>query len=414
MSTASKPQANLFKGAEKGKVEVALKALDAGAELEAGNEHGSRALHLACREGRLELVQLLLTRGADSRAINRRGCTPLHEALLARSNAPNADLDARVRIVELLLARGVSADAEDSLGRRPLWLASSIRGDCGKTVVAMLLERASDLTGTGRDGYTLLHMGCIFGHTELVRRCLAAGLPVNAKEQSGGTALFHACYFGDVEAAMLLFEAGADACVVSNEGWNPLHRLCGSDEARNWAQTARFGGPKKPRSAADALVELLLSRGARLDERDAKGWTPVELAAQRGSVEVVAALLAAGAEPGRVLHLAVETTSSDKMGRLVDAVLAHGVDVESHGEDGLTPLARALSSASVTTQRAKAAIRLLEAGASSDTPIQETPLRVLFTDPARVAAAFGHDAKFVQPLVSFASKQVANGTWTQR
>ena len=113
--------------------------------------------------------------------------------------------------------------------------------------------------------------------------------------------------------------------------------------------------------------------------------------------------------------LAESLQTASKTGtRLVDAVLAHGVDVESHGEDGLTPLARALSSASVTTQRAKAAIRLLEAGASSDTPIQETPLRVLFTDPARVAAAFGHDAKFVQPLVSFASKQVANGTWTQR
>ncbi|MEU2991975.1 ankyrin repeat domain-containing protein [Streptomyces griseoincarnatus] len=45
------------------------------------------------------------------------------------------------------------------------------------------------------------------------------------------------------------------------------------------------------------VVELLLDRGADIEDRDVKGWSPLEWAVSFGQVEAVQLLLARGAEP---------------------------------------------------------------------------------------------------------------------
>lgn len=47
----------------------------------------------------------------------------------------------------------------------------------------------------------------------------------------------------------------------------------------------------------ESIVTRLLDRGADVDSRDLRGWTPLSWAAQRGQVAIVKILLARGADP---------------------------------------------------------------------------------------------------------------------
>jgi len=96
---------------------------------------------------------------------------------------------------------------------------------------------------------------------------------VNMLNQVGESALMIAALKGDIPTARLLLDSGAK---VNQEGWSPLH----------YAAT----GP------APALVKLLLDQGAEIDAASPNGTTPLMMAAQYGSEESVAILLARGAD----------------------------------------------------------------------------------------------------------------------
>jgi ankyrin repeat protein len=80
---------------------------------------------------------------------------------------------------------------------------------------------------------------------------------------------------GDLAAAKLLLERGADVNAIDHRGYTPL------------IFAAHYDGD------AVELVRLLLSRGADIDAK-AEGETALSLAARRGETEVTRVLRAAG------------------------------------------------------------------------------------------------------------------------
>jgi ankyrin repeat protein len=141
------------------------------------------------------------------------------------------------------------------------------------------------------------------GDTAGVRRELSQGVPIP------GDALFDAVKFGDAEMVRLLLDAGADVTIK-------LHREALSD-AINAGRTALAKrlidrgalrkGQDKARLLADAsaeglveIVAILLASGADPDGRLtdlANRGTALMAAAAEGHLEVVKQLLAAGADP---------------------------------------------------------------------------------------------------------------------
>ena len=81
----------------------------------AADEQGLTALHLAAREGHAPAAQVLLDAGADPTIAAGDGSTPLHHAARAGAGA----------VVELLLARGAHVDDRDTLGRTPREVAAN-------------------------------------------------------------------------------------------------------------------------------------------------------------------------------------------------------------------------------------------------------------------------------------------------
>ena len=96
----------LLWAAEHGLVPIATLLLDQGADVNATDQFGNTALHLAVRYP--DMIRLLLDRGALVGARNAFGRTPLHRAVGDK------------RIVEILLAAGADATARDLFDRTPL------------------------------------------------------------------------------------------------------------------------------------------------------------------------------------------------------------------------------------------------------------------------------------------------------
>ena len=122
-----------------GDYNAALRALDAGAVLEAQDEKGRTAIHHAAGEGRLKIVELLLKRGSPIHTVNHAGRTPIH-TLAFWSDSP--------RIARMLIEAGAEVDTEDANGFTPLMYAAQQ----GNTeVVSELIRSGADITLTNPD-----------------------------------------------------------------------------------------------------------------------------------------------------------------------------------------------------------------------------------------------------------------------
>ena len=144
-----------------GNLEVALKLLEYGADINAENAFGSTPLHWASRGHHFEdgsVLRLLLKHGGDVNSRDTRGLTPLHEALGSEGGG--------LKVVPLLLKHGADIEAEDSNGRTALRVAVE-QGHY--EVVKLLLKHGADVEAEDSDGRTALRVAAQKGHDEVVK-----------------------------------------------------------------------------------------------------------------------------------------------------------------------------------------------------------------------------------------------------
>lgn len=147
--------------------------------------------------------------------------------------------------------------------------------------VAMAESWGSDGLGFDTD-VTQLMRAAKKGDVDSVKRLLAEGAAVNAKDWMGRTALLHACDSGRIspEVVEVLLASGANPNTVDRGG---ITALMGA--------ATLIGG--KGRSLA--ILRNLLAAGANPNVKDKSGGTPLMEASGLGDVEAVRALLGAGA-----------------------------------------------------------------------------------------------------------------------
>jgi hypothetical protein len=136
-------------------------------------------------------VRVALDAGADPNSRGDFARTPLH--LAARESA---------EATEILLSRGANPNVADGDGRTPLHLAYAKAAE-------FLLGSKADLLALDRQGNSALHTAAE-SDAWMCRLLVEAGLPVDARNNSGLTPLHFAALQGNRNTAEFLLARGAD------------------------------------------------------------------------------------------------------------------------------------------------------------------------------------------------------------
>jgi ankyrin repeat protein len=242
-----------------GSLEGTRALLDAGADVNDTLSDGQSALVVATANAHWELAAFLLDRGADPNAAGA-GWNALHQAV--RSRRPNlgytpgpvatGNLDS-IELIKKLIARGVKLDARmtkngmkdgqrnrvNRLGATAFFLAAK---NTDFEVMKVLADAGADARIPSADGTTPL--------------MVAAGLAIWYVGEDAGSLPGQEDEV--LEAVKLCVARGNDVNAANLAGETPMHG-------------AAFRG-------VNAVVEFLVEKGARLDPRDKRGWTPFTIA----------------------------------------------------------------------------------------------------------------------------------------
>jgi ankyrin repeat protein len=235
-ATSIELNATLFAAADKGCTALAVRLLDAGASLDARDRLGNRPLDDAAMAGEPELVTLFLDKGAAIDAQNVEGSTALYQAAE----------QGRLPVVSLLIERGANAALPGRNGITPLAAAAYMGSE---PIVALLLAKGSDPKVLDKTQKAPIVYAVGRGFAGVTSQLLDHGVDVNARYGNDLTALMWAAGYSN--------EAGVD------------------DVAK--------------------VLNLLIDRGARLDDQDNRGRTALMIAAETGHLEMVDLLLKRGA-----------------------------------------------------------------------------------------------------------------------
>ena len=240
---------------------------------------GLTALVFAAREGDIDSAKALVGRGAKINQTTEYGWTPLLTAINNRNYA----------LAQMLIDRGADVNLANKGGWTPLYLATDNRNIEGGDypvpkpdldhleIIRSLLQHGANPNGLVRDNTltrTIFTMQWFF--------------------EDGATAFIRAAQSSDTELMKLLLEYKADPTVVTANGDNALTAAGGigwvegvtyersvqenvealrllldlgldPNHANSEGRTALMGAALKGRNAA---VQLLVDRGAKLDQND--------------------------------------------------------------------------------------------------------------------------------------------------
>ena len=233
-------------------------------------------LHLAARQGALEAAEVLVGAGADLKAIDAvHGFTPLLTAVI------NGNYD----LAAMLIDNG--ADVDDG----SLYLSVEMRN----------LDKYTNRPNPPEKDRALTAM-------DVLTRLLAKGAWVDApfyytipqlqtqgtiRVLDGATPLYRAIKAVDLDAARLLVKHGADASQAANDGSTPLMLLAGAQARRGEEEEVVDAGTR-----ANPLdgIRLLLEAGADVNAVDYAGNTAIHMASARQANAIVELLAARGAK----------------------------------------------------------------------------------------------------------------------
>lgn len=310
-ATRGGDDAALLAAARNGDTAVLVAQLRGGADANAAEPDGTRALHYAAERGDERAVQALLAAHADPRATTQLQATPLQQAcygggsavvkqlvkagadVAVRDNAGETVLMACARggnaeAVRVLLRAGAAIDAVDTnFGQTALIFAAR---EGNEAVVRELIASGANVmarTQVGAEpsfrpnggtqgkgvekapkrgmraaipgGKTALHYAARDGHLSTVRVLLDAGAVLEDRDPNDITPLLYAASNDRVEVARLLIERGADVKAID---WYGRTALWCAIDVRNRDTPQPANGPGTDRDGNFALAQLLLDKGA--------------------------------------------------------------------------------------------------------------------------------------------------------
>lgn len=315
--------------------------------IDAQNEPGLTALHLAAQLGSLEWLQFLLDKDADTTLLSREGLTALHVAALA-GNIDSMDLlykysrplkktasgetllhlaiqSGNPEAYHYLRSKKFKNKKLDQKGNGPLYFAVA-----SKNLEMVLLQlsesKGEELFARNKKGETLLHAAAAFGTPEIFNFLIEQGLDPLLVNDEGNTVMHRAAQYenGAMMKFLLNNEFASMLYAKNNSGLTPLH------------YSGAFLSPVE--------FEEVLAHAYTVDVRDNLGNTPLLYAIQNGNIRNLLLLLRQGAdihERNNAGDAPIHASASSSF-MTIDALLCHSDDIDLCDGQGNTPLQRAL------------------------------------------------------------------------
>lgn len=300
------------------------------------NAADTEPLRLAIRLGYLDIASILLEKGANP---NFR-CEESGSALLLALEYEYFDL------AQQMVAKGAEVNIRNSKGWTPLiWAA--IKGY--RRIVEFLLENGADIHICNNDGWNALtgayfkqrtdivelliergaHFGRKYGEAALlsayeqgygdtVRKLVSEGCNVNIMDSDGTPLLILAIRRGDLEAVKLFLEHGADANCRCSKG-NPALSVA--------------------LDVHEGIAETLIEHSANPNIPDTEGWWPFHMAAERGNKNLCDLLITKGANLDQRINgssTALIRAASKGHLKVVELLIERGANLDLTNPKGFT------------------------------------------------------------------------------
>jgi ankyrin repeat protein len=281
-------------------------ALDDGVD---PNKKGAEALRTAARKGSIEIVRLLLDHAADPRSEPWGGG---HTVLGAAADSGNPDL------IELLIRHGADVNQREEYDSAPL-LTAAYSGSV--PVLQVLLSHGANTHVRDSLGNSPISEAVESGNFEAVKLLVPLDREDINLHKLSGTPLFQAIFDGRVDIAQFLLANGANI-----------------PEDSLGAATYSYG----KNSSRLPIVQLLVSHGAKVREKDENGHTALHYASSQGDLSLVRFLVEHGADVNAEdnaplktpLQLAIYTGHLE----VIEYLVAHGANLNQLDGQGRAPL----------------------------------------------------------------------------
>src|SRR5499427_696290 len=253
----------LLYAARDGRIESAKVLLAAGAEIEHTDANGITPLLMAITNNHVDMARFLIDRGANVKVVDWYGRTPLWASIELR----NMDVDSStfengvdrgpaLELIKVLLDKGVDVNA---------------RTKEVPPIRRQMLRVTGDLSWVDMTGQTPFLRAALAADLEVMKMLLARGADPKITAYAGTTALMAAAGVNWVvdqtldegaaarlEAVKICFELGMSV-----------------NDANSMGVTAVMGAANR---GSDDIIDFLVSKGAKLDDKDKEGRTPLNWA----------------------------------------------------------------------------------------------------------------------------------------
>lgn len=325
-----------------GKLSIIKSLISKNADLELKNKHDNAPIHVAVLKGELDVIKMLVENGANVNSKGNNGYTPLHVAgwlndrivnlmisdegkeYLVRKHGNGVVYAAEremLLVIKTLVEHGADVNAQHHLGQTILHSVASF--GFGELVEYLLSKNASYQIEDYLC-FTPIHWAAIHGHINVIKILIRYGDDVSRKGCNNYTALHLGVMRKDVELLLFLLSVNADPNAVAEDGRTPLD-LAFQVGSRN-------------------IMELLLKNGAKVEDNSFIGSKVLFGAIAFKSLELVRLLLSKTEHfdtyPTVILNYAIGTQFSEG----VKLLLSFGANIEQIDVNGNVPLASGVMS----------------------------------------------------------------------
>ncbi|EAY22143.1 ankyrin repeat protein, putative [Trichomonas vaginalis G3] len=315
------------------------------------NSCSKNILNYAIKNKNREIIELLISNGANINFIGNDGCPPLEVAML------NYDIET----VEFLINCGANVKLleindtfeinENNKRNRipPIQCAiDQLSSDCTdekdkislQKIIEIFVSHGLDIKAKDSKGKTPLHYAIQLNKANAIEFLLAQGADINASDNDGKTPMHYFAENMNKNIFEILISNGADINAIDISGKTALHCVI-----RGIIFKSRYSSKKSilcnSEQRCQEIVEILVSHGAGVNNRQENGKTALHYAVEQNSIKIAEFLLSNGAninenyENGKTcLHSAVAIDIEE----MVIFLISHRASVNAKDDCGKTAL----------------------------------------------------------------------------